>query len=184
VRGLYGIIGLLFSSLTIFTSFAQGGSMAFVIQSSAFQPGDAIPLRYTCEGEDISPSLSWTGVPEGTRSLVLIVDDPDAPDPAAPRMTWVHWLVYNLPPDSNGLAESVSREQLPAGARLGRNDFKRGRFGGPCPPIGRHRYFFKLYALDSLLPEMKKPDKSMLLKAMEGRMLAETQLMGSYQKQR
>jgi Raf kinase inhibitor-like YbhB/YbcL family protein len=172
------------TSLFIITPVGAGGSMAFVIQSSVFQPSGTIPGQYTCEGEDISPPLTWSGVPKETRSLVLIVDDPDAPDPAAPRMTWVHWLVYNLPPDSGGLLEGVSEEGLPEGTRLGRNDFKRIRFGGPCPPIGKHRYFFKLYALDTLLPDMGKPDKPALLKAMEGHVLGETKLMGTYEKQR
>ena len=158
--------------------------MAFVIQSSAFQADAPIPTQFTCEGEDISPSLNWVGVPEGTQSLVLIVDDPDAPDPAAPCMTWVHWLAYNLPFNSSGLAEAVPENRLPAGTRLGRNDFKRTRFGGPCPPIGRHRYFFKLYALDTLLPDLGSPDKASLLEAMEGHIVSEARLVGTYEKQR
>jgi Raf kinase inhibitor-like YbhB/YbcL family protein len=115
---------------------------------------------------------------------VLIVDDPDAPDPAAPRMTWVHWLVYDLPPDSSRLPEMVTESELPAGSHLGRNDFRRTRYGGPCPPIGRHRYFFKLYALDTRLPDLDEPDKPALLRAMKGHVIGETQLMGTYQKQR
>ncbi|HFD79046.1 MAG TPA: YbhB/YbcL family Raf kinase inhibitor-like protein [Gammaproteobacteria bacterium] len=157
--------------------------MDFTLTSPAFGAGEPIPSRYTCEGDDISPPLAWSGVPAGTRSLVLIVDDPDAPDPAAPRMTWVHWLVYNLPPDTGGLPEAVTEAALPAGTGLGINDFKRTRYGGPCPPIGRHRYFFKLYALDTVLPDLGTPDKPALLAAMEGHVLAETQLMGTYLKQ-
>ncbi len=161
-------------------SAAEGGNMSFTITSAAFEEGGLIPSRYTCNGEDISPPLSWRGVPDGTASLVLIVDDPDAPDPAAPRMTWVHWLVYNLPPDSDGLPEAVSEAGLPEGARLGINDFKRTRYGGPCPPIGQHRYFFKLYALDTLLPDLGAVHKPALLQAMDGHVLAETQLLGRY----
>ena len=115
--------------------------------SPAFAEGGAIPKKYTCEGEDISPPLAWTGVPQGTKSLVLIVDDPDAPDPKAPKMTWVHWVLYNLPPSSTGLAEGVTIKALPAGTQVGLSDWKRASYGGPCPPIGRHRYFHELYAL-------------------------------------
>lgn len=154
--------------------------MSFTITSAAFETGGLIPSRYTCNGEDISPPLSWIGVPDGAASLVLIVDDPDAPDPAAPRMTWVHWLVYNLPPDSAGLPEAVTETELPPGTRLGINDFKRTRYGGPCPPIGQHRYFFKLYALDTLLPDLGAVHKPGLLQAMDGHVLAETHLLGLY----
>jgi Raf kinase inhibitor-like YbhB/YbcL family protein len=118
-------------------------------------------------------------VPAGTRSLALIVDDPDAPDPAAPRMTWVHWVLYNLPPDLTGLPEGAA---LPPGARAGTNDFRRTRYGGPCPPIGRHRYFFKLYALDTVLPDLGAVTKSGLEQAMQGHVLAQAVLMGTYQR--
>lgn len=158
--------------------------MSLTLKSPVFEQGGSIPQRYTCEGDDISPPLQWSGVPGGTRSLALIVDDPDAPDPAAPRMTWVHWLVYNLPPDGGGLPEGVARGDLPAGTLLGRNDFRRTRYGGPCPPIGRHRYFFKLYALDIVLPDLGTPDKAALLRAMEGHVLERTELIGTYQKRR
>lgn len=153
------------------------------ITSSAFAADAAIPSRFTCEGDDISPALSWSGIPAGTKSLLLIVDDPDAPDPAAPKMTWVHWLLYNLPAGSSGLPESVNSDQLPAGTREGRNDWKRTGYGGPCPPIGRHRYFHKLYALDVLLPDLGQPDKAALEAAMKGHVLGEAQLMGTYIKQ-
>ncbi len=158
-----------------------GEVMAMEITSSAFGNGSAIPATYTCEGEDISPPLEFHGIPDGARSLVLIVDDPDAPDPDAPKMTWVHWLLYNLPPDTPSLPEAVS--ELPAGTGVGLNDWQRADYGGPCPPIGRHRYYFKLYALDTRLPDLDHPTKAELLKAMEGHVLAEAQLVGTYQKQ-
>jgi hypothetical protein len=150
------------------------------ISSSAFSNTAPIPLKYTCDGQDTSPPLSWSGMPAGTRSLVLIVDDPDAPDPAAPRMTWVHWLLYNLPPTSQGLSEGV--RQLPAGAGEGVNDWGRTGYGGPCPPIGRHRYFHKLYALDITLPDLGRPTKAALEKAMRGHVLAHDELVGTYQR--
>jgi len=154
--------------------------MSLNIASTAFGHQGRIPARYTCEGADVSPPLSFSGMPEGTRSLALIVDDPDAPDPAAPKMTWVHWVLYNLPADTEGLAEAVSR--LPAGTREGLNDWQRTGYGGPCPPIGRHRYFFKLYALDVVLPDLHEPDKAGLERAMRGHVLEQAVLMGTYQK--
>lgn len=152
------------------------------LTSPAFAAGAQIPARFTCEGEDISPALSWHDVPHETRSLVLIVDDPDAPDPAAPKMTWVHWLLYNLPPDAGGLPEAQTSASLPPATREGVNDWKRTGYGGPCPPIGRHRYFHKLYALDVELPDLGEPDKAALEAAMRGHVLGEAQLMGTYQK--
>ena len=157
--------------------------MAMKLESSTFSHGQEIPILYTCEGEDVSPELSWSGLPEGTRALSLIVDDPDAPDPHAPKMTWVHWVVYDIPPDAGGFPEAVSADALPAGTRNGRNDWKRNGYGGPCPPIGRHRYFFKLYALDATLPNLEDPTKVDLEAAMKGHVLAEATLMGTYQKQ-
>jgi Raf kinase inhibitor-like YbhB/YbcL family protein len=156
--------------------------MPLTLTSPAFAAGAEIPVRHTCEGEDVSPALQWSGVPEGARSLALIVDDPDAPDPKAPRMTWVHWVLYNLPPASSGLPEGLAPSQLPAGTREGRNDWKRTGYGGPCPPIGRHRYFHKLYALDTVLPDLKTPAKAQLEQAMAGHVLAQAELMGTYQK--
>ena len=156
--------------------------MALSLQSPAFPHEAAIPKVHTCEGQDISPALSWVGVPAGTRSLALIVEDPDAPDPAAPKMTWVHWVLYNLPAGTPGLAEAVATADLPAGAREGLNDWKRTGYGGPCPPIGRHRYFHKLYALDTVLPDLGTPTRAKLQQAMAGHVLAEAVLMGTYQK--
>jgi Raf kinase inhibitor-like YbhB/YbcL family protein len=157
-------------------------TMTLRITSTAFAEGAPIPGKYTCEGEDLSPPLAWSGAPDGTESLVLIVDDPDAPDPKAPRMTWVHWVLYDLPPSSTGLAEGAAA--LPAGAKSGLNDWKRTGYGGPCPPIGRHRYFHKLYALDTKLSDLAKPTKAEVEAAMRGHVLAEAQLMGTYQKAR
>jgi hypothetical protein len=163
---------------------AKETTMTLRITSPAFSDGAAIPAKYTCEGEDVSWALAWSGVPEGTKSLVLIVDDPDAPDPAAPQRTWVHWVLYDLPPDAIGLAESVAADGLPPGTKVGLNDWKRTDYGGPCPPIGRHRYFNKLYALDKTLSELRKPTKADVEAAMRGHVLAEAQIVGTYQKGR
>jgi hypothetical protein len=154
--------------------------MAMTLTSSAFSHHGAIPKRYTCDGEDVSPPLAWSGVPSGTKSLVLIVDDPDAPDPAAPTRTWVHWVLYDLPAGTHSIPEGVSARS--SGARSGVNDWKRAGYGGPCPPIGRHRYFHKLYALDTLLGELPDPTKSAVEQAMRGHIHAQTELVGTYQR--
>lgn len=156
--------------------------MSLTLTSPAFDHEDEIPARYTCEGEDISPPLQWSGVPEGTQSLALIVDDPDAPDPLFPVMTWVHWVLYDIPPTASGLPEGVSASELPAGTLEGLNDWKRTGYGGPCPPRGRHRYFFKLYALDLVLPDLGNPTKKKLETAMKGHILEEAILIGTYQR--
>jgi Raf kinase inhibitor-like YbhB/YbcL family protein len=156
--------------------------MAFVLTSPAFIHNASIPTAHTCEGADSSPPLNWSGAPAGTRSFALIVDDPDAPDPKAPKMTWVHWVLYNLPAGSTGLAGDEAQHGLPAGTLQGRNDWKRTGYGGPCPPIGRHRYFHKLYALDTVLPDLGHPTKNQLLGALRGHVLAEAELVGTYQK--
>ena len=150
------------------------------IHSPAFDHEAPIPAAYTCEAADLSPPLVFGEPPPGTKSLVLIVDDPDAPDPKAPRMTWVHWVLYDLPPDCGGLPEDAKR--LPPGTREGLNDWKRTGWGGPCPPIGRHRYFFKLLALDTLLGDLGTPTKAQVLEAAEGHVLEESVLMGTYEK--
>ena len=157
---------------------------SLTIRSPAFADGAEIPMRYTCEGADESPSLEWSGVPAGAKSLALVVDDPDAPDPKAPKMTWVHWVLYDLPPSAAGLAEAVARDALPAGTRQGVNDWKRTGWGGPCPPIGRHRYFFKLYALDAPLGDLGTPTKVKLEAAMKGHVVAQAQTMGTYEKKK
>jgi len=162
----------------------QEVSMSLVLTSPAFSAGGEIPALFTCEGRDISPALAWTGVPEAAKSLVLIVDDPDAPDPKAPKLTWVHWVLYNLPPTARGLAEAVAAADLPPGTRQGTNDWKRTGYGGPCPPIGRHRYFHKLYALDTLLPDLGTATKAQVETAMKGHVLAQAELMGTYQKRK
>jgi Raf kinase inhibitor-like YbhB/YbcL family protein len=155
--------------------------MALTIESAAFQPNGNIPRKHTCEGADVSPPLAWSGEPAATKSFALIVDDPDAPDPSAPSMTWVHWVVYNLPASTHALAEGASRK-LPAGARGGKNDWKRTGYGGPCPPIGRHRYVHKLYALDTELPDLHEPTKAQLEAAMKAHVVAQAALVGTYQK--
>jgi len=159
-------------------------AQALTLTSPAFAAGNAIPSRYTCEGQGMSPPLAWKGVPAGAKSLLLIEEDPDAPDPAAPRATWAHWLVYDLPPTLHGLPEGVSHAALPAGAREGRNDWKQTSYGGPCPPIGRHRYVHELYALDVVLGDLHLPDEHALETAMRGHVIARAELVGTYQKQR
>ena len=157
--------------------------MALALTSSAFAHGGPIPRLHTCQGKDVSVPLAWSGLPPGTKSLALIVDDPDAPDPKAPKMTWVHWVLYDIPPTASGLAQGVGSAGLPAGTREGRNDWKRTGYGGPCPPVGRHRYFHKLYALDVVLPDLKEPTKATLEKAMQGHVLAHLELIGTYEKE-
>ena len=158
-------------------------NITFILRSGAFTDGDAIPVKYTCMGKDVSPPLTWQGMPSGTKSLVLIVDDPDAPDPAAPKMTWVHWVVYNIPADAQGLPEAANVHNLPAGAEQGVNDWNNIGYGGPCPPIGRHRYFHKIYALDSFLLIKVKPTKTKIEAAMQGHIIGSTKLIGTFAKQ-
>lgn len=167
--------------VTIATMLWMNARTPLELRSPAFSHSGAIPRRYTCEGADVSPPLQWYGVPPGAKSLALIVDDPDAPDPRAPQRTWVHWVLFNIPPIATALPEGVPREQLPPGTREGINDWKRTGYGGPCPPIGCHRYFFKLYALDTVLP-LEKPTKAELETAMRGHILAEAVLIGTYQR--
>lgn len=153
--------------------------MTMTLNSSSFAPHGTIPALHTCDGSDISPALGWNGVPDACKSLALIVDDPDAPDPAAPKRVWVHWVLYNIPANSIGLGLDAGRS-LPPGIKEGINDWKRTGYGGPCPPIGTHRYFFKLYALDVVLPDLGKPDKQKLLKAMEGHIIEQAEQVGNY----
>ena len=153
--------------------------MALTLKSSAFSHNGAIPREHTCEGADTAPDLSWSGAPPTTKSFALIVDDPDAPDPKAPKMTYVHWVLYDIAASATSIPGGG---KTPAGARDGKNDFKRTGYGGPCPPIGRHRYFFKLYALDAQLGDLKTPGKDQVLKAMEGHVVAQAELIGTYQK--
>ena len=181
------LISALRASCVLFT--LSGGlhaedNMALSLTSEAFTAGGEIPPQYTCQGDDSSPPLRWTGVPDQARSLVLIVDDPDAPDPAAPRMTWVHWVLYNLPATAGGLPAGVTSAELPAGSEEGVNDWQRPGYGGPCPPVGRHRYFHKLYALDTVLGDLGRPTKQEVEAAMEGHVLARSELIGTYRKKR
>lgn len=159
--------------------FGGGEVMALEIKSSAFNEGDLMDAKYTCKGEDVSPSLSWKGVPDGTKSFALICDDPDAP-----FMTWVHWVIYDIPANVTELAEGVSKENtLSNGAKQGKNDFRKIGYGGPCPPPGGpHRYFFKLYALDAVLNLEAGLTKKALLKAMEGHILEEAQIIGKFKR--
>ena len=166
---------------TVLLILPGNDAMAMTLNSDAFQPNGHIPSKYTCEGEDVSPPLAWEGAPDGTKSFVLIIEDPDAPDPKAPKMVWVHWVVYNMPPSAKGLPENVVQARLPQGTLLGHNDFKKMEYGGPCPPIGRHRYFHKLYALDTTL-DLRGATKSQIQRAMQRHVLAKAELIGTYQK--
>ncbi len=171
-------------SCTTNIAVAEEETMTLSITSTAFEDGGAMPTVYTCEGDDISPPLSFSGVPEAAQSLVLIVDDPDAPDPKAPQTTWVHWVLYNIPVAASAMVEDTARHELPPGTSEGKNDWGRTGYGGPCPPIGRHRYFHKLYALDVKLPDLQEPTKAELERAMQGHVLATASLIGTYQKSR
>lgn len=153
--------------------------MSFTLTSPAFAHEGEIPRDCTCDGADTAPALQWTGAPEKTESFALIVDDPDAPDPKAPKMTYVHWVLYDVPASSSGIPAGGAP---PAGARAGINDWKRTGYGGPCPPIGRHRYYFKLYALGRMLGDLRAPTKAILEKAMQGHILSSAELMGTYER--
>jgi len=159
-----------------------GDEMALAMTSAAFTDGGRIPSKYTCEGEDLSPPLSWTGIPDGAKSLALIVDDPDAPDPAKPQRVYVHWVAYNISPKTGGLSEGASKNAMPAASITGLNDWDKPEWGGPCPPIGRHRYFFKLYALDVVLDPLPSATKKDLELAIQGHVIDQVELMGTYQK--
>ena len=156
--------------------------MAFSLRSTSFEHEGTIPAKHTCQGDETTPALAWSGAPAGTKSFALIVDDPDAPDPRAPRTTWVHWVLYNLPATASALAEGTTAATLPPGALEGVNDFGHTGYGGPCPPIGRHRYFFRLHALDLVLPDLHQPSRAALLQAMRGHLIETAELMGTYQK--
>lgn len=192
-KGAVGRLSLFFFSLLLTacqehnqqakdTSYSQPKeekTMELQVSSSAFQPGEMIPVKHTCDGPDLSPPLQWTAPPGGTKSLALICDDPDAP-----VGTWVHWVLYGLSPETTSLPEAVPKDKIVlGGARQGMNDFRRIGYGGPCPPPGApHRYFFKLYALDSSLDLEPGLTKQQLLDAMKGHILAQGQLMGKYKR--
>ena len=156
--------------------------MALTLSSTVFDHGAEIPTKYTCLGEDISPPLSWEGIPAATKSLALIIHDPDVPSPDKPVRLWVHWVLYTLPRDTTSLPEHTTSRELPAGTLEGLNDWERTGYGGPCPPMGRHRYFHKLYALDVILDDLHEPTKDRLEAAMQGHILAQAELLGTYQK--
>ena len=170
------------SAATAATTDTGSTAMALKITSSAFQPNGSIPSQYTCEGKDISPPLTWSPASGKAKSFALIVDDPDAPDPAKPQRVYVHWVVHNIPPTATGLPENASKSGLPKGAVQGKNDWGKAEYGGPCPPIGRHRYFFKLYALDTGLTGLSSPTKADLERAMKGHVVDSGELIGTYQK--
>ena len=159
--------------------FKGSEGMALTVKSSAFNDGDMMDVKYTCKGEDVSPQLSWDGVPNGTKSFALICDDPDAP-----IMTWVHWVIYDIPANVTELSEGIAKEEvLSSGTKQGKNDFRKIGYGGPCPPPGGpHRYFFKLYALDAELNLEPGLSKKALLKAMEGHILEEAQVLGKFKR--
>lgn len=181
VAGLLVFSPAIWNALDASSQVRKESVMPLTIQSPAFQPDGNIPRLHTCEGNDVSPPLQWQGEPANTKSFAIVVDDPDAPDPKAPKMTWVHWVAYNLPASTHALPEGASRK-MPAGARDGKNDWKRPGFGGPCPPVGRHRYFHKIYALDIELPDLHEPTKAQLEAVMKGHIVAQAELVGTYQK--
>jgi Raf kinase inhibitor-like YbhB/YbcL family protein len=156
--------------------------MTFQLISPAFRNNGSIPKQYTCEGDDFSPPLIWSDAPPGTKSLALIMDDPDAPDPAKPQRVYVHWVVYNIAPITLKLPLNAAKTGLPVGALHGTNDWGKQTYGGPCPPVGRHRYFFKLYALDAKLKDLKDPTKAQLEEAMMGHLVGHVELVGTYEK--
>lgn len=160
------------------TSQEGVNDMSIKVTSTAFEEGTIIPAKYTCDGDDVSPPLAWKGVPEDAESIALICDDPDAP-----MGTWVHWVVWNMPADKTGLEEGIASDRtLPDGTRQGMTDFKKTGYGGPCPPSGTHRYYFKVYALDTKLDIDGDSKKSGLVEAMEGHILAEGRIMGKYKR--
>lgn len=171
---------LLFLMLVATTASAETRRSGFELRSNSFVAGAEIPARHTCEGADVSPALTWSGAPTGTRSFALVVEDPDAPDPAAPKRVWTHWVLYDIPRSAASLDEGVKATQLPLGTREGRNDWGGLGYRGPCPPIGRHRYFTRLYALDVSLPDLHSPSRARLRDAMRGHVLAVAELMGTY----
>lgn len=170
-----------FLSLVGSSAVAWAGQ-SMTIESGAFEADKEIPQKYTCEGKNLRIPLKWSGIPKGTKSLVLIVDDPDAPDPRKPKMVWVHWILYDIPVSISSLPEGPRDAALPKGVRQGLNSWKKKVWGGPCPPIGRHRYFFKLFALDKTLGDLHEPKLKTIMKAMDSHILKKAELMGTYEK--
>ena len=181
-RRLIATLGLLLLPAALLT--ASEAAMTLTLRSPAFAAGGAIPAKYTCDGANLSPPLEWSGAPDGTRSFALIIDDPDAPDPKAPKTTWVHWVLYDIPATVSSLPEAVAPSHLPAGTRAGTTSAKGTTFGGPCPPVGRHRYFHKLYALDTVLGDLHQPTAGKLEAAIREHTLARAEMIGTYQRAR
>ena len=181
-RRLTATLGLLLLPAALLT--ASEAAMTLTLRSPAFAAGGAIPSKYTCDGANHSPPLEWSGAPDGTKSFALIMDDPDAPDPKAPKTTWVHWVLYDIPASASSLPEAVAPSHLPAGTRAGATSAKGTTYGGPCPPRGRHRYFHKLYALDTLLGDLHHPTAEHLEAAIRQHTLARAELIGTYQRSR
>ena len=164
------------------TAAGNTAPMTLTLSSSAFAPNGSIPAKYTCEGAGISPPVAWSGTPANTKSFALIVEDPDAPDPAKPTRVVSHWVAYNIPATTTALAENASKTGMPVGSAQGSNERGTQAYMGPCPPIGRHRYFFKLFALDTVLQGLNNPKKADLEKAIQGHVLGTGELIGTYQK--
>jgi len=175
-----GAAGLLLVALA---TGAQAGPAKFELSSPAFRNGGEIPARFTCEGPNVSPPLAWSDPPDGTKSFALIVRDPDAPDPAAPLMTWIHWAVYAIPAERRALEEGASAQKLPGGGRHGRNDWRQPNYGGPCPAIGRHRYIYTLYALDLPPKNLASAPHAALWEVFKDHVIGKAELTGTYQKQ-
>jgi Raf kinase inhibitor-like YbhB/YbcL family protein len=175
------ILAVFFSTVITISVQGEEGRPMKLTSPSFVDKGD-IPKKYTCDGKNVSPALTWTDIPAGAKSLALIVDDPDAPDPENPRMTWVHWVLYNIPTTVDSLPEGVLENDLPEGTLEGLNDWKKTGYGGPCPPIGKHRYFHKLYALDTVLSDLGLPTKAKLEQALKNHVLSQAQLIGLYQR--
>lgn len=161
---------------------ANTAPMIFNLISSVFDPNAGIPAKYTCEGANISPPLAWSGAPATAKSYALIVEDPDAPDPAKPTRVVSHWVAYNIPASATSLSENASNKGMPAGSAQGSNEGNKSIYMGPCPPIGRHRYFFKLFALDTVLKGLSNPKKADLEKAIQGHVVGNAVLIGTYEK--
>lgn len=178
--GWIGLIIFFYSANLLAVEEAYAPRLA--LQSYAFTHQNPIPKQFTCDDADLSPHLVWKNVPKNAKSLVLIMYDPDAPVPAVPLMSWVHWLLYNIPPTVSELPQNIAPDRLPKGTLLGKNDWKETGYKGPCPPIGRHRYFFKLLALDAVLPNLHLPDYATLAKVIEGHILDRAELIGVYQR--
>ena len=175
----HSVAGLLLFCIAAFCG-PKGGTMSITVTSTAFGSMQPIPRKYTCDGEDVSPPLSWSNVPKNVKSIALICDDPDAP-----AGDWVHWVCYDIPPTVDSLSEAVPHgDILACGGKQGTTDFRKIGYGGPCPPGGTHRYFFKMYALDIMLNLPAEKTKKDILKAIKGHVLAQGELVGTYTRNR